>query len=76
MTDIAHALVDSAPFFLLVLGAVTALIGFACAVRGIDWAPILVVMSVPIQRSLLPGFGDHHVTFTQLWLMRLSAAPS
>src|SRR4051794_17226025 len=41
---------------------------FVLAVRGIDWAPLIVVLSVPIQRSILIGTGDHRLTVTQFLL--------
>lgn len=68
MTELAHHLVDMTPLWTTVFGLATALLIGWFAVHGIDWAPILVIASVPIQRALLISAGDRSLTYTQVWL--------
>jgi O-antigen ligase len=73
MTDPANYLVDLTPFLTTTLGLAIALAIWWWAVEGIDWAPILVIASVPLQRSMLVGFGDRSMTLTQTWLLAFFA---
>jgi O-antigen ligase len=68
MTEFANALVDATPLWTTLLGlSIACVIGW-WAVQGVEWAPLLVIASVPIQRALLIGSGDRHLTYTQVWL--------
>jgi O-antigen ligase len=65
MADLGHFLVQQAWIWATLLGIVfSAVLGWL-ALRGSDWAPILVMATVPIQRDMMIGRGSAHLTWTQ-----------
>jgi O-antigen ligase len=65
VTNIAHLLVDQVWIWTTLAGFLfSAVLGWL-ALRGSDWAPILAMATVPIQRDILIGRAPAHLTWTQ-----------
>lgn len=68
MSELGHLLVQAPWIWASVFAAITATLVFVLAVVGGDWAPIMVMATVPIQREWLFGPDDAHLTITQVAL--------
>jgi len=69
VTGFANRLVDGTPMWTGLAGIVIAIAVLWFALNGRDWAPIVVIMTVPIQRSLLVSLDGRSVTWTQICLL-------
>ena len=65
MADFGRFLVDHGWAWASLAGVLLAALVFVLSVAGRDWAPILVMATVPVQRSLLIGTDGHALTWTQ-----------
>jgi O-antigen ligase len=65
MADLGRLLVDNIWIWTSLAGVILAAFVFLLSVDGSDWAPILVMATVPIQRTLLIGTDSHAATWTQ-----------
>jgi O-antigen ligase len=65
MAELGHFLVQHAWIWATLLGLVYSAVLGRLALRGSDWAPMLVIATVPIQRDILIGRGSAHLTWTQ-----------
>jgi O-antigen ligase len=68
MGDLGNWLVENTWLLTSVAALGFSFVVFVLASTGRDWAPILVMATVPIQREMLVGKDDVHVTVTQLTL--------
>lgn len=64
----ARLAIDGLWLWTSLAGAAVGLLAFGCAVRGGSLAPILVMLTVPLQRVVLVGEGGFHLTWTQVAL--------
>jgi len=60
--------IDSLWLWTSLCGAAVGLLAFGCAVRGSSLAPVLVMLTVTLQRVVLVGEGGFHLTWTQVAL--------
>jgi O-antigen ligase len=65
VADFGRFLVDHEWVWASLAGVIMAALVFVLSVEGRDWAPILVMATVPVQRSLLIGTDTHALTWTQ-----------
>jgi len=65
MADLGRLLVDDIWVWTSLAGLILAAFVFLLSFDGSDWAPILLMATVPIQRTLLIGSDGHALTWTQ-----------
>ena len=65
MASLGHQLVSLVWLYATLAGLIFAALLSWLALRGSDWAPILVMVTVPMQRVALIGHGAAHLTWTQ-----------
>ena len=67
MTSLAIDIAQVTWLWSTTVGLILAFVIAVLSLYGSDLAPLAVILSVPIQRVVLIGFGEHHITFTQAW---------
>ena len=65
MSEIGWQIVDLTWLWTSCAGLALGLLVFHLGLKRSDWAPIIAMATVPIQRTLLIGDGSVHLTFTQ-----------
>jgi O-antigen ligase len=66
VADLGRFLVDNTWVWSSLAGIALAVLVFLLSADGRDWAPILVMATVPVQRALLTGTDGHVLTWTQV----------